>query len=159
ELKTIPLDLHALLEHAARTCADETFISKGLRISLELGADRHSVIGDPTRLSQVIWNIIKNAIKFSFPGAIITVRTSDVEEKTLVIEFIDSGYGIEQGDLSRIFDAFEQGGRDITRTFGGMGLGLSLCKAFVELHGGRISASSGGRGQGATFRVELPVIE
>jgi PAS domain S-box-containing protein len=159
ELKTMPLDVHALLEHAARTCSDETLINKALRISLELGATGHWVMGDPTRLSQVIWNIIKNAIKFSFPGGVITVRTTDVDEKTLAIEFIDTGYGIAPGDLSRIFDAFEQGGRDITRTFGGLGLGLSLCKAFVELHSGKISASSEGRGEGAAFRVELRSID
>jgi two-component system CheB/CheR fusion protein len=151
--------MHALLQHAARTCSDETFTGKSLRISLELGARRHSVMGDPTRLSQVVWNIIKNAIKFSQPGSVIAVRTSDAEAQMLAIEFVDTGYGIERDELSRIFDPFEQGGRDITRKFGGMGLGLALCKAFVELHGGRISASSLGRGTGATVRVELPAFK
>jgi two-component system CheB/CheR fusion protein len=130
-----------------------------MRISLELGANRHSVMGDPTRLSQVIWNIIKNAVKFSPPGAVITIRTSNADEQTLAIEFIDTGYGIEPDELSRIFIAFEQGGREITRKFGGMGLGLALSKAFVELHGGQISADSRGRGAGATFRVVLPAFE
>jgi PAS domain S-box-containing protein len=159
ELKTVPLDIHPLLEHAARTCSDETFINKSMHISLELAADNHIVMGDPTRLSQVAWNIIKNAIKFSEPGSLIIVRTSDVGDKTLAIEFVDTGYGIEPEELSRIFDAFEQGGRDITRQFGGMGLGLALSKAFVEMHGGKISATSEGRGQGATFRVELPALK
>jgi PAS domain S-box-containing protein len=162
ELHRVQLDAHSLLEHAARTSSDEIFIRKSLRISLELGASRHWVMGDPTRLSQVFWNIIKNAVKFSEPGSAITVRTTDDgdgEGQPLAIEFIDTGYGIEPAQMSLIFDAFEQGDREITSRFGGMGLGLALCKAFVEMHDGRISAFSRGRGMGATFRVELPTIE
>jgi len=158
DLKKERIDVHAMLQQTATTCADESFQSKSLRISLELVATSHWVLADSTRLTQVFWNIIKNAVKFSNPGDIITIRTADGADKSLIIEFIDTGRGIEPADLPRIFDPFEQGNPQTTRTFGGLGLGLALSKSFVDLHGGRISATSPGRGHGATIRVELPAL-
>jgi len=109
-------------------------------------------------LQQIFWNLIKNAIKFTPVGGIIEIGTSQPSAKTITIEVIDNGAGIDAAVLPRIFNAFDQGDQSVTRQFGGLGLGLALCKALVELHGGAIRASSAGRGHGSTFTVELPVV-
>ena len=116
-----------------------------------------TVDGDPARLQQVFWNLVKNAIKFTPRGGRIGVRGRQ-EQGQAVVEVIDSGRGIPPEMLPRIFNAFEQGGGDVTRQFGGLGLGLAICKTMVELHGGTIEAHSEGPGKGATFTVRLPVL-
>jgi len=111
----------------------------------------------------VLWNLIKNAVKFTPSGGVVRIVTGDVPrspgdaEDRLFIEIRDTGIGIKPEALPKIFNAFEQADRSITRRFGGLGLGLAICRALVQLHGGRISAHSAGQGQGSVFRVELPV--
>jgi len=153
---------------------------------LELDSGPRYVRGDMTRLQQGFWNLLRNAIKFTGPGGRIGIRCSNGSgrdsrivggdcrlnhssevcpetqnggslSRSVVVEVMDSGIGIEAEQIGRLFNAFEQAGRCVTKQFGGLGLGLSICKALVELHGGTISAMSPGKGQGATFRVELPV--
>jgi two-component system CheB/CheR fusion protein len=114
------------------------------------------VEADVSRLQQVFWNLLKNAIKFTPPGGCVGIRCRSLEGH-VVAEVNDSGMGIEPEALSRIFNAFEQAERSITRQFGGLGLGLAISKAMVEMHGGTISAHSEGRDKGATFRVQLPL--
>jgi len=99
---------------------------------------------------------LKNAIKFTPHDGCVGIRCRP-NEKHVVVEVNDSGIGIEPEALSRIFNAFEQAERSITRQFGGLGLGLAISKALVEMHGGQIEAHSEGRGKGATFRVRLPL--
>ncbi len=124
-------------------------------MTTELAARRHLVLADSARLQQVLWNVIKNAVKFNSEGGSLKVRTEDTPEGRVRLQVIDSGVGIEPDVLPQIFNAFEQGGKDVTRPFGGLGLGLAISKALVELHGGAITAESPGRDQGATFTLSL----
>src|SRR4029077_11503782 len=122
-----------------------------IAVTTALEAHRHRVWADPARLQQVLWNVVKNAIKFTPEEGWIAVRTSDGKDRQVTIEVTDSGVGIEPAVLPRIFEAFEQGGKDVMRLFGGLGLGLAISQALVDLQGGSITAASAGRDQGATF--------
>jgi PAS domain S-box-containing protein len=146
------LDAHELL----RACVgfvQPDVEARGLQLTLSLEAANHWVNGDPVRLQQVFWNILRNAVKFTPEGggvAICTVNTGGA----LVVEVVDTGIGIDAMELSKIFDAFQQGTEG--NEFGGLGLGLAITKQLVEQHGGRITAESAGRGHGSTFRLEFP---
>lgn len=143
-------DAHDLLGHAMEIVRDE-ISSRKLRLSMELNASDHFVLADAPRLQQVFWNLLKNASKFTPGQGAITIRTSNPQPQALWIEIIDSGVGIEQQHLEKIFDAFEQGG---TRREG-LGLGLAISKAIVEMHHGSIRAFSDGPGKGAKFVIDL----
>jgi PAS domain S-box-containing protein len=150
------VNLHEVIEHAIQTsCAGE--LATGRRsIEIDLAAQGHRLWGDSPRLTQVFWNLLNNAVKFTPEGGTITVRTRDDSPDRAVVEITDTGMGIDPEVLPRIFDAFEQGEPDVTRRYGGLGLGLAISKAIVELHGGLISVRSDGRGRGTTFSVRLP---
>jgi PAS domain S-box-containing protein len=155
-------DGHALIRQALQMCQSE-ILGKDLRLDLGLGAQKFHLNADPARFQQVIWNLIKNAVKFTPEGGVITVRTRNVEDRgggedRLVIEISDTGIGIEPEVLPLIFDPFQQGETRITRKFGGLGLGLAICRGIVDAHGGTLKAESPGAGQGATFGVELETI-
>ncbi|MEY2575068.1 MAG: hypothetical protein QOF80_555 [Verrucomicrobiota bacterium] len=143
-------DAHDLLGHAMEIVRDE-ISSRKLRLSMELNASDHFVLADAPRLQQVFWNLLKNASKFTPGHGVVTIRTSNPQPQALWIEIIDSGVGIEQQHLEKIFDAFEQGG---TRREG-LGLGLAISKAIVEMHHGSIRAFSDGPGKGAKFVIDL----
>jgi len=153
------VDCHRLIEKAIQICRSQVFGGE-LTLAVELGASRRHVNADPARLQQVFWNLIKNAVKFTPGGGMITIRTSDGTGPGepggfLLIDIEDTGIGIEPDILPLIFDPFQQGETTITRKFGGLGLGLAICKGIVEAHGGSITARSGGNGQGTAFRVTL----
>jgi signal transduction histidine kinase/CheY-like chemotaxis protein len=148
------LDLHTVIDRIVDTCGVE-FQEKNLTVQREYHARRSWVHGDEVRLQQVFWNLLKNAIKFTPSGGKIEIHSSDVAER-IKIDVVDSGRGIEAEVLPRLFHRFEQGGAEVTRQFGGLGLGLSICRAIVELHHGAIRAESRGAGWGATFTVILP---
>ena len=150
-------DVHSLLEHVVAICS-EGGESRSLRIDLEPGATDHHVWADSARLQQVYWNLVKNAVKFTPEGGRITVRTRNPEPGKIEVSVIDPGIGIEANDLPRLFNAFEQGSSTVPRTFGGLGLGLAICKALVDQHGGGLTGLSAGRGKGATFTVTLATI-
>ena len=172
ELHHEAIDLHALLGHALNTCCDVDAQRKRLAMRLDPQASSHFVWGDPARLAQIFWNLIKNAVKFTPAGGSITVRTANEESpagsattddgvaarESIVVSVTDTGIGIEPDAAARIFDAFEQESRGITRRFGGLGLGLAICKALVELHGGAIFVHSDGKGAGSTFSVRLTTV-
>jgi CheY-like chemotaxis protein len=101
---------------------------------------------------------LKNAVKFTPEGGRITVRTRNTPSGQFEAAVSDTGIGIDAEILPRVFDAFEQGGKGITRQFGGLGLGLAISRALAEQHGGRLSAASEGPGKGATFFLRLPVV-
>jgi CheY-like chemotaxis protein len=165
------VDVHALLEHVLSLCRSQMRV-KQQRLALELRATRVYVHGDATRLQQVLWNLLGNATKFTPTGGQITVRTRNPDAlsgdagkatkrgkaRTLVFEVEDTGVGISPEVLPRIFTPFEQGEKSTTRTYGGLGLGLTIARAFVEAHGGRIAARSEGSQRGTTMTVELPTI-
>jgi two-component system CheB/CheR fusion protein len=114
---------------------------------------------DPARLKQVFWNLLRNATKFTPVGGEIFVRSwKTAATGQLCVEIRDTGVGISAEALPRIFDAFEQGKVEMTRQFGGLGLGLSIAKAVIEMHGGSISAASEGRDKGAAFTVRLNAV-
>ncbi|HVF59136.1 MAG TPA: ATP-binding protein [Thermoanaerobaculia bacterium] len=150
------VDLHEVIEQAVQTsCAGE--LATGRRhIEVDLAAAGHHLWGDSPRLTQVFWNLLNNAVKFTPEGGTITVRTRNDSPDRAVVEITDTGMGIDPEVLPRIFDAFEQGEPDVTRRYGGLGLGLAISKAIVELHGGLISVRSDGRDRGTTFSVRLP---
>ncbi|MDQ3029316.1 MAG: ATP-binding protein, partial [Actinomycetota bacterium] len=132
--------------------------AKGLLLTCDLAATDAEVSGDAARLQQVFWNLVKNAIKFSRPGGSVTVRTANPRATELRVDVSDDGVGIDPAVLPGIFQAFEQGDPGITRQFGGLGLGLTISKALVELHGGELHVHSEGKGRGARFTVELPTV-
>lgn len=147
------VDAHVLLRAALEICSPE-MQAKGLHVEVELNASLVSLAADPARLQQIFWNLLKNAVKFTPGGGRIVVRTRNPNPHQLEIEVHDDGMGIEPDLLPRIFDAFEQGER---LRFGGLGLGLAITKALVELHKGRITAASAGREEGSTFLIALPI--
>jgi signal transduction histidine kinase/CheY-like chemotaxis protein len=152
------VDAHELLREAIAVAHGDT-CSPGLNISVELGASRHHVDGDPARLQQVFWNLIRNALKFTPLDGSVTVRTANPNSGELCIEVIDTGIGIAPETLPKIFNAFEQGDTDINKAFGGLGLGLAISQALAELHGATLRAESAGIGKGATFTFTLPTVE
>ncbi len=149
-------DMHAVVRAAATVC-EADFAAKRQRLSIDLAAPRHVVPGDSARLQQVVWNLLKNAAKFTPKEGEVRVVTSLVEEH-LVLVVADTGIGISAEALPLIFDAFAQEeGQWVTSEFGGLGLGLAIAKATVEAHHGTLVAASRGRNLGATFTVGLPL--
>jgi two-component system CheB/CheR fusion protein len=136
----------------------ESFRSAGLALNLAVVVEPLFVHADRTRLAQVIGNLLSNALKFSERGQSVSVRVElDAPGGCVVLTVRDEGMGIEPALLGRIFRPFEQADTSLARHRGGLGLGLALVDGLVTLHGGRVSASSGGLGQGAEIRVELPL--
>jgi PAS domain S-box-containing protein len=147
------IDAHDLITSALEICRGE-IDGKGIHVQVDLAARRHVVYADGARLQQVFWNLINNAVKFTPAGGTLKLRSFDEDER-LVAQVSDSGIGIDAQTLPRIFDAFEQGEGTITRRFGGLGLGLAICRALMRMHWGVIQASSEGKGKGATFTIKL----
>jgi PAS domain S-box-containing protein len=157
ELNLQNIDLHAVIGRALQICGSD-LVAKGHRLHLALAAQQCAVYGDFARLQQVFWNLIKNAVKFTAADGTLYVRSKNVGN-SVYIEIEDNGIGIEPSVLPKIFNSFEQGGQEIMRQFGGLGLGLAISTAVVSAHHGQLTASSPGKGLGATFCVQLPVFQ
>jgi PAS domain S-box-containing protein len=155
QLDAQDVDLHLIVRAAVDICQREA----SARLSLDLRAARHTVRGDSTRLQQVFWNLINNAQKFTPPEGVITVRSSNAGASGVRVEVTDTGSGIDAGLLPRLFNAFEQGEGRTAWQQAGLGLGLAISRKLAEAHGGTVTAASEGRGRGATFAVELPVVD
>jgi PAS domain S-box-containing protein len=158
------VDGHGLVRQALEICRDE-IAGAGLVVHLDLAAVRHHVDADPARFQQIVWNLIKNAAKFTPRAGTISIRTGNgpaAAERDgpceLFVEVSDTGIGIEPSVLSTIFNAFEQGEPSVIQRFGGLGLGLTISRSLAEAHDGRLTASSEGRGSGATFQFWLPTV-
>lgn len=138
------------------TCDDHHSLAeqRGLALRLDVAAGPVWIDGDPTRIAQVLGNLLQNAIKFTPASATICV-TIGVNAERASLHVRDEGIGMEQAESERVFEPFVQAAQDTARTHGGLGLGLALVKGLVELHGGSVSARSAGLGHGSEFVVEL----
>jgi nitrogen-specific signal transduction histidine kinase/CheY-like chemotaxis protein len=166
------VNVRSLLEHAMQNYCAGTAAKKNLRVSMEITATETHVFADGSRMTQVLWNLLQNSCKFTPEGGTIEIQvynelsdrsvTTDPPRSsaapTLVVAIRDSGIGISSEKMPRIFNAFEQGERVRTRVFGGLGLGLAISRAIVELHGGTISAQSAGQDKGAKLTIRLQTV-
>ena len=151
------VDLRTVTE-AALTTVRPTATTKGIEIVTSYAPQLAPVLGDGNRLHQVVWNLLTNAIKFTSRGGTIFVRIA-CDEHVVTVTVHDTGSGIDPEFLPHVFERFRQQDSSTTRAHGGIGIGLAIARYLVELHGGTIIAESEGAGRGATFRVELPVME
>jgi signal transduction histidine kinase len=153
ELK--PVELARIIDAALdslRPAAD----AKAIELVLSLASLASPVLGDSDRLQQVVWNLLSNAIKFTPRGGRVEVRLAEAGLNA-VIEVCDSGIGIRPDFLPYVFDRFRQAENTLTRSQGGLGLGLSIVRHLLELHGGAVEVESAGEGKGTTFRVSVPL--
>ena len=163
-LRREAIDAHDQIRQVVEICREE-LCAANLDLHLQLEAKQPFIHADPARIQQVLWNLIKNAIKFTPPGGSVSIRsrnqaaTMAAPSGLLILEVEDTGMGIEPELLPRIFDLFEQGGESRSRRSGGLGLGLSISRSIVEQHQGRLVAISQGRGRGARFVLELPSLD
>ncbi len=153
QLRIETVDIHVLIPQVLAIYREE-LRDKKIHLVSNLEARMPLVKGDPARLQQIFWNLIKNAVKFTPEGGTIAVRTSGLDKGRVSIEVKDTGIGIEQHMLGRIFEEFEQAGEPGS-TMGGLGLGLTISKRLAEVQGGTITATSEGKGKGSSFIVEL----
>ncbi|HSD87999.1 MAG TPA: ATP-binding protein [Kofleriaceae bacterium] len=154
ELRKQPQELVGIVEQAIESTMP--IIEKRRHTLVVDVADEGLTVNvDTARLAQVISNVVNNAAKYTLPGGTLTIRaTRDADEVTLRIA--DNGIGIPPDKLPHVFDLFEQGARSLERAEGGLGIGLTVVKTLVELHGGRVEAASAGVGSGSEFVVRLP---
>jgi signal transduction histidine kinase len=148
------LDLMAVLETAAsgiRPAAE----AKGIRLVLRSGPHVSRIKGDPTRLQQITLNLLTNAMKFTSRGGEIRCEVHD-DGSNVILTVTDTGQGIDPSFLPFVFEMFRQGAAPTDRVHGGLGIGLSIVRRLVELHGGTVSAASPGLGRGATFTASFP---
>ncbi len=155
KLDTAPTDLRLLLTESLAV-VQPAAAARRIDLSASLGDQPLTVIGDATRLQQIVWNLLQNAIKFTPEGGHVALRLERSPEQARII-VSDTGQGIAPEVLPHIFERFWQMDMSGTRRYGGLGLGLALVEDLVELHGGTIAAASAGVGQGTTFTVTLPL--
>jgi PAS domain S-box-containing protein len=157
QLHHAEVDAHETLRHAVQVCQSQ-IDAKGLEVTQILRASSRYVWADPTRLQQMLWNLVSNAVKFTPNEGRIIIRTFNTGG-LLVVQISDTGVGIAPDVLPRLFDAFQQGEQTISRRFGGLGLGLMITRSLAELHHGTITAESEGPGKGATFTLRLDALQ
>jgi signal transduction histidine kinase/DNA-binding response OmpR family regulator len=133
--------------------------SKSIQIESYIDSTVGYVVGDATRLQQIVWNLLSNAVKFTPPGGRVEVHLEKIEEPNTIAQITvsDTGQGIKTEFIPYIFEYFRQADSSITRKYGGLGLGLAIVRHLVELHGGSTTAESLGEGLGTTFRIKLPI--
>ncbi|NML31314.1 hybrid sensor histidine kinase/response regulator [Paraburkholderia antibiotica] len=148
------VDVHDVIDSVLELFRSEIQV-KQQDVHIDKRATHHYVLADRARLQQMLWNLIRNAAKFTPDGGHIYVRTRD-ERMQVQISVEDTGIGIEPEQIGKLFNAFEQGDQKMTRQFGGLGLGLAITKALTDVHGGVVTAQSPGAHCGATFTITLP---
>lgn len=153
QLKLTSVALAPLLDavlQSLRPAAD----AKSIRASCTVGRGLQPVLADPDRLQQIVWNLLSNAIKFTARGGCVQLTASNVNDE-VVLQVSDNGAGIAADFLPHVFDRFSQAESTTARSYGGVGLGLSIVRHLTEMHGGSVSVASAGVGCGATFEVRL----
>jgi PAS domain S-box-containing protein len=153
EMHKETVGLYEAIDHAMEICREDADRG-GVSIARVATKGEAFVHADPARLRQIFWNILKNAVKFTPRGGKVLVRTASAEEGFVAVEISDTGSGIEESELHRIFQPFEQAGHGK----GGLGLGLAISRGLVEAQGGTLTARSAGAGEGSTFRIEFPSV-
>ena len=156
-LQLEPIDAHEIVRLALEVCSGE-IAAAAIDIRLDLAASEHTVLADSLRLQQVMWNLVKNAVKFSARGSRVSIGSANDTTAGLVLEFADYGVGITPELLPLVFDPLQQGDDSMQRRCGGLGLGLFIARGLAEAHQGTLTVTSEGRGQGATFRLSLKTI-
>jgi PAS domain S-box-containing protein len=151
-------DVHSLIEFLVGLSQSEVQ-NKVLKLALKLDAPRHHVHTDAARLQQVLWNVLRNAVKFTNQGGAITIITSNDAQDRLDITFHDTGIGMTADTLSKLFIPFEQADPMINRRYGGLGLGMAISNALVDVLDGEIRAESPGLGLGSTFTITFPTVD
>jgi PAS domain S-box-containing protein len=131
--------------------------AKGIQLQTMLDAETGPISGDADRLQQIVWNLLTNAVKFTPKGGEIQVKVQRIDSHAEIV-VTDSGVGIRKEFLPYVFDRFRQADASTTRIHGGLGLGLSIVRQLVDLHGGSVNVHSEGEGQGATFTITLPFV-
>jgi len=154
QLRFAPVDAHLAISNVVEICRAEADPKK-LRVHLNLRANTHCVAADAAKFQQIIWNLLKNAIKFTPEDGEITISSSNPSPEVLTISVRDTGIGMEPEVIQRIFDPFEQGNRSLERRFGGLGLGLAISKSLAQAHGGTLTAQSDGHDRGSTFLLSM----
>jgi signal transduction histidine kinase len=155
ELQNSPIEVHDLVRNALEV-AQPLMDEKGQEILQRAPGSPLWLSGDGVRLVQALSNVLTNAAKYSSPGARITISVTPLSQGRVRIAVRDTGMGLTEEALARIFDLFEQVNEGPIRGTGGLGVGLALTKRFVELHGGTITAESEGPNRGSMFTIELP---
>jgi PAS domain S-box-containing protein len=151
-----PVDVSDVVKSAVETMTPAAD-AKQIRVQTILDSGAGPISGDPDRLQQVVWNLISNAVKFTAKQGIVQVRVERINSHVEIV-VSDTGIGIAPDFLPHIFERFRQADSGTTRAHGGIGLGLAIVRNLVELHGGTIHVVSGGKDQGTTFRVRLPLM-
>jgi len=155
-LDLAPTDLHGVLPRVI-DMLDAPLRDAQLRLVRQFDAKCSRVNADEARLQQIVWNMLRNAIKFTPAGGTVTLRTFSAEGR-VYLQCIDTGVGIAPDALDRIFTAFEQGDADDARKLGGLGLGLAIARGLARQHDGELSVESAGRGEGSTFTLSIPAL-
>ncbi|MFB2837143.1 sensor histidine kinase [Floridanema evergladense] len=155
-LQVEPVSLDLVIEQAIASI-NLAAEAKNIQICSHINDSVGLVMGDSTRLQQIVWNLLSNSVKFTPNGGKVEVRLTRINNQAQ-IQVSDTGRGISADFLPHVFDRFRQEDGSITRAYGGLGLGLAIVRYLVELHGGTIQAESSGYGKGATFTVLLPLV-
>ena len=157
QLQFAPVDAHLALSNVVEICRTEAE-AKRLHVDLNLRANTHHVTADAAKFQQIIWNLLKNAIKFTPEDGKVVVSSSNPSPEVLTISVCDTGIGMEPEVMQRIFDPFEQGNRSFERRFGGLGLGLTISKSLAHAHGGMLTVQSDGPNRGSTFTLSMQTL-
>jgi two-component system CheB/CheR fusion protein len=152
------LDAHTTIRNVLETCHCD-IVAKQIDVRLHLDAEKYYVRADAIEFQQILMNLLRTGVKFSEAGGILEIATSNFEPVRLTIEIRDQGVGIEPSLLPFVFDSFQQGDAAMQQRYGGLGLGLFIAKSLAEVQQGTLTATSEGRGKGATFRLSLGLAE
>ena len=157
QLRFVPVDAHQAITNVVEICRAEAR-AKSLQVHLTLRAQNCHVTADAAKFQQIIWNLLKNAIKFTLEGGDITISSDNPSETIFIVTMRDTGIGMEPEVMQRIFDPFEQGNRSFEHRLGGLGLGLAISKSLAQAHGGSLTAQSEGSNRGSTFTLSMPAL-
>src|SRR6058998_522558 len=157
QLRFAPVDAHQAVSNVVEICRAEARF-KRLNVDLNLRAKRCHVTADAAKFQQIIWNVLKNAIKFTPEGGDIIISSDNPSETVFTVAVRDSGIGMEPEVMQRIFDPFEQGNRSFEHRSGGLGLGLAISKSLTQAHGGTLTAQSDGSNRGSTFTLSMQAL-